>query len=36
MGGPGLEFKCQGRCRMDWRAVWNSVQSERTSIPIEI
>jgi tRNA(Ile2) C34 agmatinyltransferase TiaS len=22
MGGPGKEFKCQGKCQMDWRQVW--------------
>jgi len=27
MGGEeGLEFKCQGRCRTDWRELWNSVR----------
>jgi len=24
MGGPTKEFKCQGQCRKDWRAVWES------------
>ena|ERR1700724_1305783 len=24
MGGPTKEFKCQGQCRRDWRAVWES------------
>jgi hypothetical protein len=24
MGGPTKEFKCQGECRKDWRAVWES------------
>jgi hypothetical protein len=24
MGGPTREFKCQGQCRKDWRAVWES------------
>jgi hypothetical protein len=24
MGGPTQEFKCQGECRKDWRAVWES------------
>jgi hypothetical protein len=24
IGGPSQEFKCQGRCRRDWRAVWES------------
>jgi hypothetical protein len=24
MGGPTKEFKCQGQCRTDWRAVWES------------
>lgn len=22
MGGPSKEFKCRGRCGMDWRSVW--------------
>jgi hypothetical protein len=22
MGGRGKEFKCQGKCQMDWRQVW--------------
>ncbi len=22
MGGAGKEFKCQGECGTDWRAVW--------------
>jgi tRNA(Ile2) C34 agmatinyltransferase TiaS len=26
MGGEGLEFKCQGRCRMDWRGLWGKIQ----------
>jgi tRNA(Ile2) C34 agmatinyltransferase TiaS len=27
MGGEeGLEFKCQGRCRTDWRELWDSVR----------
>jgi tRNA(Ile2) C34 agmatinyltransferase TiaS len=26
MGGCGLEFKCQGRCRTDWRELWDSVR----------
>ena len=25
MGGRGKEFKCQGKCRMDWRQVWLSL-----------
>jgi hypothetical protein len=24
MGGPTKEFKCQGQCRKDWRAAWES------------
>jgi len=24
MGGLTKEFKCQGQCRKDWRAVWES------------
>ena len=24
MGGRTQEFKCQGECRKDWRAVWES------------
>ncbi len=24
MGGRSKEFKCQGRCGRDWRAVWES------------
>ena len=24
MGGRTQEFKCQGQCRKDWRAVWES------------
>jgi tRNA(Ile2) C34 agmatinyltransferase TiaS len=31
MGGLGLEFKCQGRCRTDWRELWESV-GERSSV----
>lgn len=27
MGGPGREFKCQGRCHTDWRLVWENVFS---------
>jgi tRNA(Ile2) C34 agmatinyltransferase TiaS len=27
MGGSGKEFKCQGKCRMDWRQVWESLFS---------
>jgi hypothetical protein len=26
MGGLGIEFKCQGRCRTDWRELWDSVR----------
>jgi hypothetical protein len=25
MGGPGMEFQCQGRCQTDWRQVWHSI-----------
>jgi tRNA(Ile2) C34 agmatinyltransferase TiaS len=25
MGGQGKEFKCQGKCQMDWRQVWERV-----------
>jgi len=24
LGGPSKEFKCQGRCRRDWRPDWES------------
>lgn len=24
MGGPGKEFKCQGKCQIDWRPIWES------------
>lgn len=27
MGGPGKEFKCQGKCQTDWRQVWDCVSS---------
>ena len=27
MGGAGTEFKCQGRCRTDWRQIWEQVFS---------
>jgi len=28
MGGEeGLEFRCQGRCRTDWRGLWHSVRN---------
>ena len=29
MGGRGKEFKCQGKCQMDWRQVWERVLSVR-------
>jgi len=29
MGGPGKEFKCQGKCQMDWRQVWERVLAVR-------
>ncbi|HVI09898.1 MAG TPA: hypothetical protein VND65_16545, partial [Candidatus Binatia bacterium] len=25
MGGRGQEFKCQGRCRTDWRGIWERI-----------
>jgi tRNA(Ile2) C34 agmatinyltransferase TiaS len=25
MGGRGKEFKCQGKCQIDWRQVWERV-----------
>jgi hypothetical protein len=25
MGGHGNEFKCQGKCRIDWRQPWEQV-----------
>ncbi len=25
MGGPGKEFKCQGRCGTDWRPIWELI-----------
>jgi tRNA(Ile2) C34 agmatinyltransferase TiaS len=25
MGGSGKEFKCQGKCQIDWRQVWERV-----------
>jgi len=27
MGGPGKEFKCQGKCQTDWRQVWDGMFS---------
>ena len=27
MGGRGEEFKCQGRCQMDWRQIWLLLRS---------
>jgi hypothetical protein len=36
MGGPTKEFKCQGQCRRDWRAVWESrlaKPSKNTNLP---
>ena len=29
MGGLGKEFKCQGKCQMDWRPVWEQVLGDR-------
>ena len=29
MGGRGKEFKCQGKCQMDWRQVWERVLAVR-------
>ena len=29
MGGHGKEFKCQGKCQMDWRQVWEQVLAAR-------
>jgi tRNA(Ile2) C34 agmatinyltransferase TiaS len=25
MGGRGKEFRCQGKCQMDWRQLWERV-----------
>jgi tRNA(Ile2) C34 agmatinyltransferase TiaS len=25
MGGRGKEFRCQGKCQMDWRPLWERV-----------
>ena len=25
LGGPGKEFRCQGRCQTDWRQIWEQV-----------
>jgi hypothetical protein len=26
MGGPGNEFVCQGKCKIDWREIWERVR----------
>jgi hypothetical protein len=31
LGEPGKEFKCQGECRTDWRAVWERALSSRST-----
>jgi hypothetical protein len=28
MGGRGKEFKCHGKCQMDWRHVWLSLAGD--------
>jgi tRNA(Ile2) C34 agmatinyltransferase TiaS len=33
MGGEGLEFKCQGHCRADWRRLWSLVRDEQDVTP---
>jgi tRNA(Ile2) C34 agmatinyltransferase TiaS len=30
MGERGNEFKCQGRCLMDWREAWKQASEPRT------
>jgi hypothetical protein len=31
LGGPGKEFKCQGKCQTDWRQVWEGLLSSEIS-----
>jgi hypothetical protein len=32
MGGQAEEFKCQGRCRNDWRMVWEGHLAEEPAL----
>jgi tRNA(Ile2) C34 agmatinyltransferase TiaS len=31
LGGPGKEFRCQGKCQTDWRQVWEGLLSSEIS-----
>jgi tRNA(Ile2) C34 agmatinyltransferase TiaS len=34
MGGEGLEFKCQGLCRTDWRGLWGRIRHDQHPVAV--